>query len=120
MGAGNGKANGNGNGHGNGAAAAGRKFARCEHIGLTPREFATLWRLDTPQKIQAYLNATPINHELGGETVLSVSEVIRQRREHCIAGEMFAACALWGRGEPPLVMHLDCDESDYPHVIALF
>src|SRR5437762_2618551 len=98
MGAGNGRANGNG--HGNGAAAAGRKFARCEHIGLAPREFATLWRLDTPQKIQAYLNATPINHELGGETVLSVREVIRQRRAHCIEGAMFAACALWVHGEP--------------------
>jgi hypothetical protein len=33
---------------------------------------------------------------------------------------MVAACALWIHGEPPLVMHLDCDISDYPHVIALF
>ena len=33
---------------------------------------------------------------------------------------MLAACALWVHGEPPLVMHLDCHESDYPHVIALF
>src|SRR4029079_762667 len=106
MGAANGKANG--------------KFARCGEIGLAPGEFATLWRLDTPQKIQGWLNATPINHELDGETVLSVREVIRQRRAHCIEGAMFAACALWVHGDPPLVMHLDCHESDYPHVIALF
>ena len=33
---------------------------------------------------------------------------------------MFAACALWVNGDPPLVMHLDCHLSDYPHVIALF
>ena len=33
---------------------------------------------------------------------------------------MFAACALWVHGDPPLVMHLDCHESDFPHVIALF
>jgi hypothetical protein len=33
---------------------------------------------------------------------------------------MFAACALWVNGDPPLVMHLDCHASDYPHVIALF
>jgi len=46
--------------------------------------------------------------------------VIRQRRAHCIEGAMFAACALWVNGDPPLVMHLDCDLSDYPHVIALF
>ena len=57
---------------------------------------------------------------MGGETVLSVREVIRQRRAHCIEGAMFAACALWVQGEPPLVMHLDCHESDFPHVVALF
>ena len=33
---------------------------------------------------------------------------------------MLAACALWVNGDPPWVMHLDCDTSDYPHVIALF
>ena len=91
-----------------------------EYLGLNPREQALLKRLTTPDRIQAYLNATPINHEIGGETVLSVREVIRQRRAHCIEGAMFAACALWMNGDPPLVMHLDCDLSDYPHVIALF
>ena len=94
--------------------------ARRERLGLSPGEFAVLERLSSPQKIQAFLNATPINHELEGETVLSVREVIRQKRAHCIEGAMLAACALWVHGDPPLVMHLDCDESDYPHVVALF
>jgi hypothetical protein len=115
---GNGKANGNG--HWIGSMAARRRFARREDLGLSPGEFAVLKRLGTPEKIQAWLNATPINHEVGGETVLSVREVIRQRRAHCIEGAMFAACALWVQGEPPWVMHLDCHESDFPHVIALF
>ena len=96
------------------------RFARPGHLGLRPAEYAALARLDTPEKIQAFLNAIPINHEVGGETVLSVREVLRQRRAHCIEGAMVAACALWIHGEPPLVMHLDCDISDYPHVIALF
>jgi hypothetical protein len=97
-----------------------RRFARASDLGLAPREFATLRRLATPAKIQGFLNAIPINHEIGGETVLSVREVLRQRRAHCIEGAMVAAAALWVNGEPPLVMHLDCDESDYPHVITLF
>jgi hypothetical protein len=84
------------------------------------REFGTLQRLDTPQKVQAFLNGIPANHEFGGETVLSVREVLRQRRAHCIEGAFLAACAFWVHGHPPLVMHLDCDLSDYPHVIALF
>ncbi len=97
-----------------------RRFARRQDLGLTVREFAILERLDTPQKIQAYLNGMAINHELTGETVLSVREVLKQRRSHCIEGAFFAACALWVHGAPPLVMHLDCDLSDYPHVVALF
>jgi hypothetical protein len=96
------------------------RFARPNHLGLRPAEFAKLARLSSPGKIQAFLNAIPINHEIGGETVLSVREVLHQRRAHCIEGAMVAACALWIHGEPPLVMHLDCHESDYPHVIALF
>ena len=97
-----------------------RRSARQQDLGLSPREFATLRRLDTPQKIQAFLNAIPINHEIGGQTILSVREVLRQRRAHCIEGAYFAACALWVHGEPPLVMHLDCDLSDFPHVVTLF
>lgn len=97
-----------------------KRFPTADDLGLSRGEFATLRRLASPERIQAFLNATPINHEVGGETVLSVREVIRQRRAHCIEGAMLAACALWVRGEPPLVMHLDCHESDYPHVIALF
>ena len=96
------------------------RFARREHLGLARNEFAILKRLSTPQKIQAFLNAIPSNHELGGETILSVREVLRQRRAHCIEGAFVAACALWIHGEPPLVLHLDCDTSDVPHVITLF
>ncbi len=89
-------------------------------LGLNARERATLARLTSPQAIQTYLYRVPCNHEQGGETVLSVREVLRRRRAHCIEGAFLAACALWLHGDPPLVMHLDCDISDYPHVIALF
>ena len=97
-----------------------RRFARAEDLGLARGEFALLERLDTPHRIQAFLNAIPINHEIGGETVLSVREVLRQRRAHCIEGAFVAGAALWIHGEPPLLMHLDCHISDFPHVIAVF
>jgi hypothetical protein len=97
-----------------------RNRARREDLGLTLREYAVLLRLDTPHRIQAFLNRISINHETGGETVYSVRQVLRHRRAHCIEGAFLAACALWVHGDPPLVMHLDCDLSDYPHVIALF
>jgi hypothetical protein len=97
-----------------------RRFARREDLGLTPGEFAVLRRLSTPEKIQSFLNAIQINHETGGETILSVREVLNQRRAHCIEAAFVGACAFWVHGEPPLLMHLDCAPSDYPHVIALF
>ena len=96
------------------------RFARREDLGLTPGEFAVLRRLATPQKIQCFLNAICINHEIEGETILSVREVLAQRRAHCIEAAFVGACAFWVHGEPPLVMHLDCVATDYPHVIALF
>src|SRR6059058_1733298 len=97
-----------------------RRTARCDDLGLTRAEFALLKRLDTPEKIQRFINAIPANYEAGGETVLSVREVLRQRRAHCIEGAFVAACALWVNHRPPLVMHLDCDPADWPHVVALF
>jgi len=94
--------------------------ARREALDLRPDEFALLQRLSTPAKIQAFLNAVPANHELDGETIHSVRQVLRLRRAHCIEAAFVAACALWIHGEPPLVMHLDCVPSDWPHVVTLY
>jgi hypothetical protein len=80
---------------------------------------SVLQRLDTPHKIQAYLNGIPQNFEPDGQTALSVREVLRQRRSHCIEGGMLAAAALWVHGERPLLLDLSA-ENDYDHVVALF
>jgi hypothetical protein len=96
-----------------------KRFARREDLGLAPAEFRVLQRLDSPHRIQAFLNALPQNFEPDGDTVLSVREVLRQRRAHCIEGAMLAAIALWVHGEPPLVLDLEA-VNDYDHVVALF
>ena len=97
-----------------------KKMATREELGLTRAEFAMLKSLNSPYKIQDFVSRIPTNFEPDGDTYLSVREVLKQRRAHCIEGAFLAACALWVHGEPALVMHLDCDLSDYPHVIALF
>ena len=102
------------------ASTVQRRLGRRDDLGLTSAEFDVLRKFDTPQKIQVFVNAIPINHEIGGETILSVRQVLVQRRAHCIEAAFVAACALWIHGEPPLVMHLDCTPSDDPHVVALF
>jgi hypothetical protein len=97
-----------------------KRYATREDLGLTRTEFHRLALLDTPEKIQDFLTyEVKQNFEIGGETVLSVREVLRQRRAHCIEGAMLAACALWVHGEPPLLLDLQAVH-DFDHVVALF
>jgi hypothetical protein len=96
-----------------------RRFAPREALGLSRAEFAALRRLSTPQKIQDFLTLLPQNFEPTGQTCLSVREVLRQQRAHCIEGAMLAALALWIQGEPPLLLDLTATQ-DYDHVVALF
>lgn len=96
-----------------------RRASRGE-LGLPARIYDRLARLDTPSRIQAYVDAIPANHEPDGETVHSVAAAVGMRRAHCIEGAFVAACALWIRGEAPLLMHLDTAGRDPPHVVALF
>ncbi len=96
-----------------------KRFARREDLGLTSAEFAVLRRLDTPQKIQAFLYTLGQNFEVDGETCRTVREVLRTRRAHCIEGAMLAACALWVHGKPPLLLDMRAVR-DFDHVVALF
>ena len=95
------------------------RFARREHLGLTPGEYALLRRLDTPRKIQGFLYRLEQNFELKGDTCRPVRVVLRTRTAHCIEGAMLAACALWIQGEPPLLMDMRAHR-DYDHVVTLF
>src|SRR2546421_381029 len=76
-----------------------RRFARRAELGLAPAQFALLERLDTPQKIQAYLYGLKQNFEVGGDTCRPVRAVLQSGAAHCIEGAMLAACALWVHGE---------------------
>lgn len=96
-----------------------KRFARREDLGLTPAEFAVLRRLDTPQKIQAFLHGLKQNFEVRGDTCRPVRGVLRTRSAHCIEGAMLAACALWVHGERPLLLDMRA-QRDFDHVVALF
>lgn len=96
-----------------------KRFARREDLGLTKAEFAILRRLNTPEKIQTYIDAIPQNFEIGGDTCLSVREALSQNRALCIEGAMIAAAALWVHGEPPLLLDLKATR-DYDHIVTLY
>ena len=97
----------------------GNRIARREHLGLTKAEYAVLQRLDTPQRVQAFLYGLKQNFEVGGGTCRPVREVLRSESAHCIEGAMLAACALWIQGEPPLLLDMRAVR-DFDHVVALF
>jgi hypothetical protein len=88
-------------------------------LGLTRQETTLLMRLNTPEKIQNFITAIPINHEPEGDTALSVREVLRQRRAHCIEGAFVAAAAFHLMGEPPWLLDMQ-GPGDADHVVTLY
>jgi hypothetical protein len=87
---------------------------------LTSAELATFRRrLNTPVKIQAYLDEIRYNVEADGETFRSPRRVLRDVTANCIEGAVLAAAALRVQGQPPLIMDLTAVH-DEDHVIAVF
>lgn len=88
-------------------------------LNLTKQEIQILSKLNTPQKIQDFLNKMPANFEKEGETYMSPRRSLALGKSHCLEGALIAALALWLAGEKPLLMDLKtCDGDD--HVVALF
>src|SRR3989449_11337498 len=87
---------------------------------LTGHELATLRRrLETPAKVQQFLDDIPYNTEDDGDTFRSPRRVLRDRTANCIEGAVLAAAALRVQGHPPLIMDLTAVR-DEDHVIAVF
>lgn len=72
--------------------------------------------LDSPVKIQEFLDSIPYNTT---KRTLSPLLVFRERMAHCMDGGMFAAAALRRLGYPPLIVDLSA-ENDDDHIIAVF
>ena len=90
------------------------------HALLTPREHRIFARLNTPQKIQDFLDRLPVNFSLEGDTAMSPRRVLKARMAHCAEGAVFAAAALAYHGRPPLLMDIRALPSDQDHIITLF
>jgi hypothetical protein len=88
--------------------------------GLESQELRCLRSLNTPRKVQDYLNSLVQNHEPEGDTCLSPRRVMREKRAHCIEGAMLAALAFRLQGQRPLILDLESARHDFDHVVALF
>ena len=79
-----------------------------------------LEKLNTPSKIQDFLNGLSFNFEKKGETLKSPARVLREKDAHCLEGAILGAHILSLHGFPPLILHLESTREDYDHVIAPF
>lgn len=87
---------------------------------LNSSERKILESLDSPLKIQDYLDSIPFNHEKNGETCMSPRYVLSLKKAHCFEGALLASAALWLHGKEPLILSLKVLSSDYDHIITLY
>ncbi len=89
-------------------AASDDTFTRAE------RKF--LARLDSPVRIQAFLDSIPYSNE---DIYRCPRRVMRDRMAHCFDGALFAAAALRQLGYPPVIVDMLADNDD-DHLLALY
>ena len=79
-------------------------------------------KLNTPAKIQDFLDRMPFNFEEEGETYRSPREVLKAGKAHCFEGAVFAAAALYFHGRKALLLDLKVSDlkNDADHTVALF
>jgi hypothetical protein len=89
-------------------------------LGLNKEEIKILKSLNTPRKIQDFLNKIPINFEEEGDTCMSPRKVLRENKAHCMEGALLAATIFRILGEEPLLLDLEATQKDFDHIICLF
>ena len=85
-------------------------------------------KLNTPSRIQDFLNKIPCNFEEDGkDTCLSPLSVLKKNKCHCIEGALFAAACVWlnkiGDGKEkgkPIIVDMIGEEGDWDHEITVF
>jgi hypothetical protein len=92
---------------------------RPSRADFTPREWRLVQQLDTPARVQRWLNALPYNQERSGETLRSFRGVVHHHTAHCLEAALAAAVILEQHGYPPVVMSIESKDW-LDHVVYLF
>ena len=95
-------------------------YAKLVRATLTAAERKLFSRLNSPKKIQDFLDTIAINFELAGETALSPRDVLKENRAHCFEGAVLAAAICAYHGRVPLLMDFATAYDDEDHTVALF
>ena len=90
-----------------------------KRVRFTRAERTLIARLNTPSKVQRWLNALRYNTEENGETLRSFRPVARFKTAHCLEAALFAAVVMEQHGYPPLLMSLESQDW-LDHVIFVY
>ncbi len=82
------------------------------------QEIALFKKLNTPAKIQDFLNSLKYNFNV--YECKSPRKVLEQGNAYCMEGALLAAAILQFHGDKPLLLDLRAQSPDYDHVYALF
>ncbi len=93
-----------------------RKFLK----ELTTEEVRIFKKLNSPTKIQDFIDSIPFNFERGGDTLMSPRRVLKENKAHCLEGALLASAILYFHGRKPLLLDLEALAPDDSHVVALF
>lgn len=89
-------------------------------FGFTEKELKILKALNTPDKIQDFLDALPANYVKQGATLYSPRAVLRERKAHCIEGALLAVAAFTVNRQRSWLLDLRTLSHDEDHVVTLF
>lgn len=93
-----------------------RKMVKAFEEYLAKRERNMISGLNSPTKIQAFLDEIPYSTEA---IYRSPRRVLRDRRAHCFDGALFAAAMLRRLGYPPLIANMFAERDD-EHLLAIY
>ncbi len=88
--------------------------------GLTTQESRLLAALNTPRKVQDFLEVIPMPFGEHPQRCRSPRQVLREGAAFCMEGAMLAAAALRMQGRAPLIVDLESAPHDDDHVITVF
>ncbi len=88
--------------------------------GFNKEELKLIKKLNTPKKVQDFINSLKANFEPNGDECKSPRKVLEKKEAHCIEGAILAAAILRIHGHKPLLVDLKTTRNDYEHVLAVF
>ena len=87
---------------------------------FTKKEIALIKKLNTPAKVQDFLNDLQFNFEKKEETLKSPLFTLRAQNAHCLEGALLGAYILSVHGFKPYLLHLKAVKKDYDHMVVPF